>query len=124
MSREPVGSVAEEAAKLLAALQNDQSNDRDGYAAVQREAHNGHRLGPECQWCPICQLISLARHAGPETVDQLASAAAGVLGSLRDLLYAAAESARAARHAEEDKPPEEPPKPDRVDVSEDPEPWD
>jgi hypothetical protein len=121
MTREPVGSVGEEAAKLFAALQDNQNN---GYAAGQRETHTGHRLGPECQWCPLCQLISLVWQAKPETVDQLASAAAGVLGSLRSWLDAAAESARAAR-AEHAGAPEEPaPKPERIDVSEDPEPWD
>src|SRR5215475_11708229 len=86
MTREQVGSVAEEAAKLFAALRGDDRHEHEG---------PGHRLGPECQWCPLCQRMYLVRHSGPETVDQLASAASGVLGSLRGLLDAAAESARA-----------------------------
>jgi hypothetical protein len=110
MTREPVGSVAEEAAKLFEALNGDST------------AHEGHRLGPECQWCPLCQLYSLVRQARPETVEQLGAAVTGVLGSLRDLLDAATESVRAARAEQQDGEPE--PKPERVDVSEDPEPWD
>jgi hypothetical protein len=119
MSKEPVGSVAEEAAKLFALLQKGDPGE-----------HPEHRLGPECQWCPICQLLAVVRQAKPETVDHLASAAAGVLGSLRALLDAATESARQARAAsQEPDPKDESPTDgqagvDRIDVSEDPEPWD
>ena len=137
MTREQIGSVAEEAAKLFSALRRD-----DRHAPEGSEAQ--HRLGPECQWCPLCQLMYLVRHSGPETVEQLATAASGVLGSLRSLLDAAAESARAKaaedrRHETKatDEPPEEPleeaaeakldesaDKPQRIDVSEDPDRWD
>jgi len=129
MTREQVGSVAEEAAKLFAALRKDDRHEHEG---------QGHRLGPECQWCPLCQLMYLVRHSGPETVEQLASAASGVLGSLRALLDAAAESARAkaaddrrrdATAADGAAPADEAEveaaeKPERIDVSEDPDRWD
>ena len=132
MTREQIGSVAEEAAKLFSALRRDDRHEHEGT--------EGHRLGPECQWCPLCQLMYLVRHSGPETVEQLASAASGVLGSLRSLLDAAAESAR-AKAAEDrrretkttDEPIEEAAestleesaeKPERIDVSEDPDRWD
>jgi hypothetical protein len=71
------------------------------------------------------------RNTSPETVEQLATAAAVVLGSVRSLLEAAAESARqarvdaearAARQEDAGRPTE--PRVDRIDVSEDPEPWD
>ena len=118
---EQVGSVAEEAAKL--------------FATINGEDHQDHRTsGPECQWCPVCQLISLARHARPETVEQLTSAATGLLGSLRGLIDAATDSARAAAaqaRAEGNNAGEAAPdtdqsteKTERIDVSEDPEPWD
>jgi hypothetical protein len=124
MTREQTGSVAEEAAKLFATLNDDGRQDL--------------RPGAECQWCPVCQLISLVRHSRPETIDQLAAAAAGVLGSLRGFLDAAAESARARAaedHGHEDKTEdktegraqdkaEDGEKAERIDVSEDPEPWD
>jgi hypothetical protein len=126
MTREQAGSVAEEAAKLFATLNDDDRQDL--------------RPGAECQWCPVCQLISLIRHSRPETIDQLTAAAAGVLGSLRGFLDAAAEVARARaaddhghddttedREKTEDKAEdkaEDKEKTERIDVSEDPEPWD
>lgn len=122
---EQVGSVAEEAAKLFATINNG-GHDEDGEHRND-EGHEGHpSSGPECQWCPVCQLISLARHARPETVEQLASAATGVLGSLRGLIDAATESARAAAQAKADEREHQAPpdKSERIDVSEDPEPWD
>lgn len=147
--RGPVGSVAEEAAKLFAILQQTGATgsqfwrDPEGTAepggtadsggeqeAPAEEAHaDAHRSGPECQWCPICQLVSKVRTARPETVEHLAAAAAGVLGSLRSLLDAAAEAAREhAKPPEADSNENDVRKPsggvDRIDVSEDPEPWD
>ncbi|MEV4261934.1 hypothetical protein [Kribbella sp. NPDC049584] len=126
MSKEPVGSVAEEAAKLFAVLQ-----DAAGTHPVEEDKHE-HKLGPDCVWCPVCQLIHRVRNTSPETIEQLSTAAAHVLGSLRSLLEAAADAARQAREDAASRPkssaqPEEepaPPKVDRIDVSEDPEPWD
>ena len=134
MTREQIGSVAEEAAKLFSALRRDDRHEHEG-------TQGQHRLGPECQWCPLCQLMYLVRHSGPETVEQLASAASGVLGSLRSLLDAAAESARAKAaedrrreseatdealddEAAESTLEEPADKPERIDVSEDPDRWD
>jgi hypothetical protein len=183
VSKEPVGSVGEEAAKLFAVLQQASADARgadrpagpaaadrprrehdvpadgvaaDGVAAEDvpaddvpadgvaaggvraddggagKHEHGTERSGgPECQWCPICQLISRMRNTSPETVEQLATAAAGVLGSVRSLLEAAAESARQARADAEARTArqEDSSRPtgaavDRIDVSEDPEPWD
>ncbi|WP_371401398.1 hypothetical protein OHA10_26040 [Kribbella sp. NBC_00662] len=125
MSKEPVGSVAEEAAKLFAVLQDAAGTPRD-------EEKHEHKLGPDCVWCPVCQLIHKVRNTSPETIEQLSTAAAQVLGSLRSLLEAAADAARQAREDAASRPkspvqPEEEPAPlkvDRIDVSEDPEPWD
>jgi hypothetical protein len=79
----------------------------------------------------VCQLISKVRNTSPETIEQLSTAAAGVLGSVRSLLEAAAEAARQARVDAESRTagqqdPERPSRSrvDRIDVSEDPEPWD
>jgi hypothetical protein len=178
VSKEPVGSVAEEAAKLFAVLQQAAADARgadhpagpaaadqprrehdvpaddapaddvaaddvaaDDVAAGGVRADDGgagkhehgtvRSGGPECQWCPICQLISRMRNTSPETVEQLATAAAGVLGSVRSLLEAAAESARQARADAEARAArqEDSSRPtgahvDRIDVSEDPERWD
>jgi hypothetical protein len=83
----------------------------------------------------VCQLINKVRNTSPETIEQLSTAAAHVLGSVRTLLEAAAEVARqkqedAASRSSEAKEAASteggatPPKVDRIDVSEDPEPWD
>jgi hypothetical protein len=158
MTKEPIGSVAEEAAKLFAVLQHaavdsrdttsagDAAQDdvREDYAAGAQDGDSGVRRdhveddshehehgigrGPECQWCPVCQLINKVRNTSPETIEQLSTAAAHVLGSVRSLLEAAAEAAREAREDAASRPDEqeEPSRSrvDRIDVSEDPEPWD
>jgi hypothetical protein len=138
-----VGSVAEEAAKLFAVLQHAADSGGTTYAEQEPadEKHepapddvheHGIGRGPECQWCPVCQLINKVRHTSPETIEQLSTAAAHVLGSVRSLLEAAAEAARqaredaASRSDERSAQQEEPSRSrvDRIDVSEDPEPWD
>jgi len=135
---EPVGSVAEEAAKLFAVLQNAASDAGPAEeSAPEPEQGHEHKLGPDCVWCPVCQLIHRVRSTSPETIEQLSTAAAHVLGSLRSLLEAAADAARQAREdaaSRSSRPEEEPAEEsaqestrsrvDRIDVSEDPEPWD
>ncbi|TCC33412.1 hypothetical protein [Kribbella sindirgiensis] len=141
MSKEPIGSVAEEAAKLFAVLQNAA---HDAPPAEETAAHqtvdepaDEHKLGPDCVWCPVCQLIHRVRSTSPETIEQLSTAAAHVLGSVRSLLEAAADAARQTREdaasrssRPEEEPAQEPAQEparsrvDRIDVSEDPEPWD
>ena len=133
MSKESIGSVAEEAAKLFAVLQN--AADSGGTAHAEHEPadqEHEHKAGPECQWCPVCQLINKVRNTSPETIEQLSTAAAHVLGSVRSVLEAAAEAARQSREdaaSRSDQQQEEPSRSrvsrvDRIDVSEDPEPWD
>jgi len=129
--KEPVGTVAEEAAKLFAVLQAAADTHGGEHAAPAEEPAepHEHKSGPDCVWCPVCQLINKVRNTSPETIEQLSTAAAHVLGSVRTLLESAAEVARqkqedaASRssHAQEEPVA---PKVDRIDVSEDPEPWD
>ena len=141
--KEPIGTVAEEAAKLFAVLQ--QAADTREHTTTKPTREHGtaeaaeharddvpgaeHKLGPDCVWCPVCQLIHKVRNTSPETIEQLSSAAAHVLGSVRSLLEAAAEAARQTREdaaSRSSQPNEEPVRSrvDRIDVSEDPEPWD
>lgn len=79
----------------------------------------------------VCQLIGKVRQTSPETIEQLSTAAAGVLGAVRGLVEAAAEAARQAKvdaesRAAGEQDTERPARSrvDRIDVSEDPEPWD
>jgi hypothetical protein len=63
---ETLGSAAEEAAKLAAALQD----------FVRRATGDRVATGSdECRLCPICQLISLVRDSNPAVVEHLTIAA-------------------------------------------------
>ena len=77
-----VGSAADEARRL--------------FEAVQQWAHRtsggaGEHLGgwsiatgsPQCQLCPVCQLIGAVRGTHPEVVAHLADAAGSLLAALR-----------------------------------------
>ncbi|TDD44528.1 hypothetical protein E1263_40545 [Kribbella antibiotica] len=131
MSKEPVGSLAEEAARLFAVLQSA-ADTHAGPAPAEPapEQEHEHKAGPDCVWCPVCQLINKVRNTSPETIEQLSTAAAHVLGSVRTLLESAAEVARqkqedaASRSSKSEEESATPSKVDRIDVSEDPEPWD
>jgi hypothetical protein len=117
----PVGTVAEEAARLIdafaawSASPTDGPGRRDGedrrYAGPEESAGTGsegegpaggHRCascGAEtgvgravtCEVCPVCQGIALLRSVRPETLDRLADLAAAVTATLRDV---AAQGAR------------------------------
>jgi len=97
---EPVGSVAEEAAKLLGALQDwatEHSQESASAAAGAASAFN--RLnehiatdGEDCKYCPVCQLISLAHRTSPEVKQHLTAATTSLLQAA-----AAAIAAPAAR---------------------------
>jgi hypothetical protein len=107
-----VGSVAEEAARLLDALGGWASTAHASYAAqpassagpAPQEAADKGRLDGEgggrcascgaqdaaggavpCQLCPVCQGIGLLRSVRPETVDRLADLAGALAATLRDI---------------------------------------
>jgi hypothetical protein len=96
----PRGGVAEEAAKLLSAMEGwlrNASTEPSAAAAagpgVVRDlfAHSeDHQCDSPCQICPICQLISAARKLRPDVVEHLAEAAGSVLLALRALAESAA----------------------------------
>jgi hypothetical protein len=81
---EPVGSVAEEAAKLLGALSGWAREQGDGAAAMAdsltAELHAHLATGsPECAWCPLCRTVSAIRQTSPEVRAHLASAASSLM---------------------------------------------
>lgn len=88
---ESVGSVGEEAAKLLAALQEWASQSGSEYAGAAAVAAGGATNslraldehvateGADCRYCPICQLISTVRAASPEVRHHLSAAASSLL---------------------------------------------
>jgi hypothetical protein len=77
VSGQPVGSAAEEAARLFAAAEE-----------WVRTRAGGHLEGlatgaPECTSCPVCQGIAAVRGVRPETVEHLLDAAASFVAALR-----------------------------------------
>lgn len=106
---EPVGSVAEEMAKLLAALGAEPG---PAQAEPDDDAHRHHPPVGEaltCALCPVCQVIALLRTVQPETVERLADLAAAATAALRDLAVRAAERTAAASEDHD-----APPRPDRA----------
>jgi len=108
---EPVGSVGEEAAKLFGALSawaREQAQEQEhagdasgaartaaGHAASAREAlaqglHEvGEHLGsagPDCRWCPVCQVVHAVRRTSPEVRAHLADAAGSLMQAAAGLM--------------------------------------
>ena len=117
MSEEQVGSVGEEAAKLLGALQ-DWARDTgaanlggiaDGLGAQVHDlgAHIGH--GEDCRFCPVCQVIRVLRETSPEVKQHLATAAGSLAQAVSTYLSA---SATGASTPNDDTP-------QRIDLDED-----
>ncbi len=132
-----VGSVADEAARLLESLlrASDGEGDGEGDREAGRERGDdagdeaddegdddaGHGTGhdPFCQWCPLCRSAAVVRSLSPETLSRLSDLAAVAAGVLADL----AARASASPHRTE---PGDPPAPPRarpvpvvdIDVSE------
>jgi hypothetical protein len=90
-AHESVGSVGEEAAKLLAALQgwarehvSDYSRAASGFGSSYISDGSA-----ACRVCPVCQLIAFVRGINPESVEQLTHAAGSMLSALHSLLESA-----------------------------------
>lgn len=89
MSQPEPGPLAEEAARLIGAAQE----------WLHRVAGDSARIandGPDCCWCPLCQLISTVRGDRPEVTERLAEAQTALAGLLRALADTAGGAARPA----------------------------
>ena len=96
--QEPVGSVGDEAAKLLGALSSwarDQGDDYAGSAAeaagtfasaVQDVSEHIATGGEDCRYCPVCQVIHVVRNTSPEVRTHLSVAASSLLHAAAELL--------------------------------------
>ncbi|WP_067438119.1 hypothetical protein [Nocardioides jensenii] len=97
-SHEPVGSVGDEAAKLLGALSGwarSQGSDLghglgDLAAGAAHAAHdvNEHIAtgAAECAYCPICRAMHVVRELSPEVKNHLASASASLMQAAAALM--------------------------------------
>ncbi len=75
---QPVGSAADEAARLFAAVEQ--------WARARTSGAGSEHLATgsaECTVCPLCSGVSLLRQVQPETVEHLLDAAASVVAALR-----------------------------------------
>jgi hypothetical protein len=103
---ESIGSVADEAAKLLGALSDwakDHGTDLGqaasglaGHAARSAQGVNEHLAtgAAECSYCPICRTVHALRETSPEVRAQLATAATALLQAASGLLATAVPDAR------------------------------
>lgn len=95
---ESVGSVGEEAIKLLNALQGWARENRNDYAGaaadvVSEAASSFHALnehiatgGENCRYCPICQLISAVRETSPEVKQHLSTASTSLMHAVAGII--------------------------------------
>lgn len=103
--RPPVGSVAEETARLLDALlagSGDAPEPAEPASTppaspsssaepcptcghVASSTHTRESSAEVCHLCPVCQLLRVVRTVRPETLDRLADLAAAVTDTLRDV---------------------------------------
>ncbi|WP_243060332.1 hypothetical protein [Nocardioides sp. SR21] len=77
-SSDDVGTVGEEAAKLLGAL-SGWAKDHGGDGHIDTGA-------PECTYCPICKTVHVLRQASPEVRTHLATAGAALLQAFAGLM--------------------------------------
>ncbi len=72
-----MSATAEEASKLFDAVQE--------WAKRASAGSTDHLAtgSPECQLCPVCQLISALRGSRPELVEHLGAAATSLFAALR-----------------------------------------
>ncbi len=82
MSSAPLGSAAEEAGRLFAAVE-DWARTRTGGLLDGAHLATG---APECSVCPLCQAVHALQQVQPETVEHLLDAAASMLAALRSTL--------------------------------------
>ena len=98
----PVGSLGEEAVKLLDALRSwadDAATEhRTGHGARILAEINEHIAngGRDCTYCPVCRLIAAARATSPEVKHHLGAAASSALQAFSALLATSAQPGRTA----------------------------
>jgi hypothetical protein len=96
---DPVGSVAEETAKLLGALsgwarthgseagQNLGHGLADAWHELDQHVATG---SAECRYCPVCRVVHVVRECSPEVRTHLALAGANLMQAAAALLATAA----------------------------------
>ncbi|MDX6301082.1 MAG: hypothetical protein QOF53_2296 [Nocardioidaceae bacterium] len=95
---DPVGTLGEEATKLLNALQDWARDSGSEYAGAGAAAASGAAAGAQrvhehlatggedCRYCPLCRVISAVRGTSPEVRAHLASAATSLMSAAAGVL--------------------------------------
>lgn len=91
MSADGVGSMAEEAAKLLGAAEQ-WARSRAGTFDAEHLAGGS----AECTVCPVCQTVAALRQVRPEAVTHLLDAAASLIAALKAAVPAGPPTAASA----------------------------
>ena len=106
-----VGSLGEEAAKLLGALSGwarehagdagDQLSGLAAQAAASAHDLNDHLAtgSAECTVCPLCRTVHAARQLGPEVTSHLSAAMASLVQAAAALMATAEQHATTTDHA-------------------------
>jgi len=104
---DPVGSVAEEAVKLLGALQGWAQGTGDLGSATAGLLHelDEHLAtgGADCRYCPVCQVISAVRETSPEVKEHLITGATSLLQAAAGVLQARGNASGADRRGPVEK---------------------
>jgi hypothetical protein len=90
-----VGSAAEEAVKLFAAVE-DWARRKASHVLDEQHISTG---SAECQMCPVCQGIGVLRHVRPEAVEHMLDAAASFVAALKTAVATPPSSDEPARRA-------------------------
>lgn len=104
---EPIGSVAEEAAKLFGAF-SDLAREQGGGLGAGFSGFAGHAAeslrnvdehiatgAEECRYCPLCRGVHAVRSTTPEVRAHLATAATSLVQAVAGLLATAVPTDRA-----------------------------
>lgn len=103
----PADSLGEQAQRIVSLVQ-------DWAARTFPVAPDGHAAS-NCEWCPICQFLSVLRGERPEVTERVAEAGTALVSAFRALLDAAAPEAGTQAPA----PGEPRPRVQRIDLDAD-----
>jgi hypothetical protein len=90
-----VGTAAEEAVKLFAAVE-DWARRKAGHVLDEQHIATG---SAECQVCPVCQGIGVLRHVRPEAIEHMLDAAASFVAALKTAVATPPTAEEHHRHA-------------------------
>ncbi len=101
VERDGVGSVAQEAARLLELLSSGPARAEDGGGAEETAGCECGRRRPDpCERCPVCQVIGFVGRVRPETIERVADVVGLAATALRDLASVQRERRAAAGESE------------------------